>query len=361
MHSLLLLATLAVAAAPLDETTPALQARLLAGLQQPQAIADLFRLYERRDDNGDLAPLVMTLEKVAKSPRARADVRALATEMQGELAIAQGQLPRAAAAFDEVAPIRNWSIIGPFENDGRSGLLAQYPPEKEGYDPKAVYAGKEHDVTWRPLPHGHAPYGFVDLSAAVYPRFDVAVYAATVLRAAQAQAVVFHFGASGATRVWLNGKLVHEDPAVHPSRFDQKSFAGELSAGDNFLLVKVAHNHGRLGFSLRVADAKDAPLVALARSARSPESKAVAFAAAAEGAPKRAAPAKRPTDALDELREAAALNPADARAQEDLAIVLQWRRPTDDTERMPLRAMERVMDVAAKDPEAALRFARLED
>src|SRR5207248_11600493 len=288
MHSLLLLATLAVAAAPLDETTPALQARLLAGLQQPQAIADLFRLYERRDDNGDLAPLVMTLEKVAKSPRARADVRALATEMQGELAIAQGQLPRAAAAFDEVAPIRNWSIIGPFENDGRSGLLAQYPPEKEGYDPKAVYAGKEHDVTWRPLPHGHAPYGFVDLSAAVYPRFDVAVYAATVLRAAQAQAVVFHFGASGATRVWLNGKLVHEDPAVHPSRFDQRSFA-------------------------------------------------------------------------DELRAAAAASPSDARAQEDLAVLLQWRRPTDDAERMPLRAMEHVTDLLPTEPEAALRLARLED
>src|SRR5437870_1805179 len=273
MHSLLLLATLAVAAAPLDETTPALQARLLAGLQQPQAIADLFRLYERRDDNGDLAPLVMTLEKVAKSPRARADVRALATEMRGELAIAQGQLPRAAASFDQVAPIRNWSIIGPFENDGRSGLFAQYPPEKEGYDPKAVYAGKEHDVTWRPLPHGHAPYGFVDLSAAVYPRFDVAVYAATMLRAAEAPA----------------------------------------------------------------------------------------FAAITEGGRIHPAPAKKPADAWDELRAAAAASPSDARAQEDLAVLLQWRRPTDDAERMPLRAMERVTDLVPTESEAALRLARLED
>src|SRR5439155_27333027 len=54
-------------------------------------------------------------------------------------------------------------------------------------------------------------------------------------------------------------------------------------------------------------------------------------------------------------------HPRDARAQEDLAIALQWRQPTDETERMPLRAMERVMDVASTDPEAALRFARLED
>src|SRR5207249_9915891 len=71
--------------------------------------------------------------------------------------------------------------------------------------------------------------------------------------------------------------------------------------------------------------------------------------------------ANKPADAFDELRKAAALHPRDARAQEDLAIALQWRQPTDETERMPLRAMERVMDVASTDPEAALRFARLED
>ncbi len=358
MH-ILLAAVLAIAPAPLQETTPALQARLLGELDRPQAIADLFRLYERRDENGDLSPIAIVLEGAARSRKARPDVRALATEMRGELAIAQGQLPRAVALFDAVAPLRAWTIIGPFENEGRAGLLAQYGPEKDGFDPAAVYRGKEHDVTWRALPDGHAPYGFVDLGAAVFPRTDVAVYAATVLPSPRAQPALFHLGASGATRVWLNGRLVHEDGAVHPSRFDQRTFAGELRAGDNFLLVKIAHDHGRLGFSLRVADGKDSPLVQLARSARAPRAKA-AFAASPEGVREHAAQA-RPTDALDQLRAAAAANPRDARAQEDLAIVLEWRRTTDDAERMPLRAMERVLDAAPTDPEAALRLARLED
>jgi tetratricopeptide (TPR) repeat protein len=360
MHSLLLAAALALAPAPLDEATPALQARLLGELDKPQAIADLFRFYERRDEKGDLGPLVIVLEGVARSPRARPDVKALALEMRSELALAQGQLPRAAAVLDEVAPLREWTMIGPFENDGRAGLLAVYGPEKDGYDPKAVYRGKEHDVTWRALPEGHARFGFVDLSAAVYPRSEVAVYAATVLRSPKAQSVLFHLGASGATRLWLNGSLVHEDPAVHPSRFDQRTFAGELRAGDNFVLLKIAHNHGRLGFSLRLADAKDTPLVQVAKSARGPGAPAPAFAALSEGGRKRPA-AARPADALDELRAAAAANPHNARAQEDLAVVLQWRRPTDDAERMPLRAMERVMDAAPTDPEAALRLSRLED
>src|SRR3954468_8130940 len=364
MHSLLLLAALATtpATSPLDEATPVLQARLLGELDKPQAMADLFRLYERRDEKGDLGPLAGTLEQMGRSPKARPEGRARAPEMRGELAVSQGQLPQSAAFFDQVAPIRAWSVLGPFENEGRAGLLTEYPPEKDGFDPNAVYHGKEHDVTWRTLPQGHAPYGFVDLSSVVYPRADVAVYAATVLRAAKALPILFHVGASGAVRVWLNGKLVHEDGAVHPSRFDQKTFAAALEAGDNLLLVKIAHNGGRLGFSLRVADGKDAPLLALAKAARAPGSKLAGFAAIRElEAPRKRAAAKKPVDVLDELRAAAAAHPQDARAQEDLAVVLQWRRPTDDAERLPLHAMERVLDLVPTEPEAALRLARLED
>ena len=363
MHSLLLLAALAATTpAVLDESTPALEARLLKELDKPQAIADLFRLFERREEKGDLAPLLSTLDHATGSSTARADVRALALEIRAELSLSTGQLPVAAGQFERIAPIRSWSVIGPFENEGRAGLLAEYPPEKDGFDPKAVYPGKEHDVSWRALPPDHAPYGFVDLGAAVYPRTDVAVYAATIVRAAKAQPAIFHLGASGAVRVWLNGKLVQEDPAQHPSRFDQQSFEDALQPGDNFLLLKIAHATGRLGFSLRIADGKDAPLVELAKSARAPDARATSFAAlpALEGARKKAA-AKKPLDAFDELKAAARAHPSDARAQEDLAVLLQWRRPTDDGERMPLRAMERALEAAPTDPEAALRFARLED
>ncbi len=139
-------------------------------------------------------------------------------------------------------------------------------------------------------------------------------------------------------------------------------FAAGLQPGDNLLLIKIAHNGGRLGFSLRVADGKDAPLVALAKSARAPQGKLPGFAAIREAeAPRRRPAAHQPADVLDELRAAAAAKPKDPRAQEDLAVLLQWRRPADDAERLPLHAMERVLDLVPTDPEAALRLARLED
>jgi len=367
MHCLLLVAALAntrpALAASLDEGPAAISSRIMGELDQPQAISDLFRLYERRDDLGDLSQMDTTLMQASAARRARPDVRALASEIRAELALARGQLPQAQALFDSIAQVRNWSIVGPFDNEGRAGLAAVYPPETEGFNPQAVYKGKEHDVAWRALPAGGVPYGFVDLSAAVYPRQDVAVYAATVLRSAKAQPAVFHFGASGASRVWLNGKLIHEDTAVHPSRFDQQIFAAQLAAGDNSVLVKIAHSSGRLGFSLRLGDRKDTPLVAVSKTARAPNATAIAFAVqkGIESPGFRKLPQPLLRDAVVELKARAAKDPQDARAQEDLAIALFWRRPSDDTERLPLHAMERVTDAAPNDAEAALRLARLED
>src|SRR2546430_794693 len=140
-----------------------------------------------------------------------------------------------------------------------------------------------------------------DLSSAVWPVQDSTVYAATVLRSPRAGTFVLHLGASGATRLWINGKLVHEDPAVHPSRWDQAAFAVELRAGDNSLLLKVAHGIGKPGFSLRVCDGRDEPLPALSRSARPPDGKRAL--SPVRGAPAAQPPARAP-EALGQRREA---------------------------------------------------------
>ncbi len=342
-----------------DPATPDLRSRIIGETSRVQALPDLYRLFERREDQGDLAPLEQTFDAAASDGKARPDVRALAIELRAQMAVARGQLPQAQALIDAVAPIRAWSVIGPFENEGRGGLAAVYGPEKDGFDPKASYAGKEHDVAWRALPKDQAPFGFMDLSGAISPRTDVAVYAVTTLRSPKAKAVVFHLGASGAVRFWLNGKLVHEDPALHPSRFDQASFAAQLAPGDNTLLLKIAHSTGRLGFSLRIADQRDAPLVAMAQAAQLPNGK-LALAATKEGPAIKPA-AKKLLDAVSEIKALAAKDPQDVRAQEDLGILLHYRRPNDDGERLPLHAMERAADAAPGDAEIALRLAQLED
>ncbi len=365
----LLLASCLLAASARAATTsapaPSLEQRLLGELHSPAALADLYRVYERRDRTGDLSALARLLDTVAASPKARAELKALALELRTQVAVAQGQLPQSRALADRIAPLRSWAIIGPFENDGRAGLAKVYPPERDGFDPAAVYPGKEHEVRWRAPPELGA-LGFIDLSSAVHPLQNVTVYAASTVRSDAARVVFLHLGASGGSKLWVNGELVAEDASEHPSRFDQRTVAARLQPGDNSLLVKVAHSGGRLGFSIRLCDESDAPLVALAQSARVPKSKGevpspIALTSA-EGTPHAAARAlPKPADAVAELRTIAEADLANARAQEDLAVVLAYRRPDDDTDRLALKAMEKAAAAAPGDVEIELRLSRVQD
>ncbi|HKC60561.1 MAG TPA: hypothetical protein VKB92_10790, partial [Myxococcales bacterium] len=233
LAALALLLSAAAPAASSGDRAAALSSRLAGELRSARALPDLFRLYELHDEVADLPALGRLFDKIAGDRRARAEVRAAALELRAQLAAAEGQLPRARSIIERAAPVRAWSVIGPFDNDGRTGLRAVYGPETDGYDPAAKYPGKDHVVSWRALPQQLFPLGYVDLSSAVWPAQDSTVYAATVLRSPRARTAIVHLGASGATRLWVNGKLVREDPAVHPSRWDQAAFAVELRAGDN--------------------------------------------------------------------------------------------------------------------------------
>jgi cellulose synthase operon protein C len=372
---LLLCAPLAAPASPKGSAGPSLEearaaallARIGKELATPQALADLLRLEELRDDLTDPASLASAYARFAKSAAARPDVRALAQLLEAQLLLAQGQVPQARAAAGRLAMVRSWSLIGPFDNEGRAGLAAVYPPETDGYDEKARYAGKEHQVSWRALPDP-GPLGIVALSSAVSPGTDATVYVAATLESPRAQGAVLHFGASGASKLWLTGDYTFKEPLgaplfedknQHPAGFDQALVPVLLRKGPNTIVLKLAQGAGRMAFLLRIAGEKDEPLPALAASAHPPRS-AGARPPASEK-PDLHPPLPRPLDAFEPLRARAAAAPQDARAQEDLALLYAFRRPDDETERLALHAQERASDAAPGEPQLELRLARLED
>ena len=83
-------AVLAAAGAP--PKRPSLEERIAAEVDSPRALADLYRLYERRDRSRDLSGVARTLDQVAASPKARPDVKALALELRAQVAISEGHL-----------------------------------------------------------------------------------------------------------------------------------------------------------------------------------------------------------------------------------------------------------------------------
>src|SRR5882672_3014362 len=68
----------ALAALPVAAKGPSLEEKLLAEAESPRALADLYRLYERRDRSKDLSGVTKVLDQVAASSKARPDVKALA-------------------------------------------------------------------------------------------------------------------------------------------------------------------------------------------------------------------------------------------------------------------------------------------
>ena len=359
----------AAAQAPDARTASALSARLLGELNDPRALADLLRLSEAAEREADLRLFAVTLESAAQARKLRPDVKALALHLLAQVRRAQGQLPQARAIADGLGFVRAWALIGPFDNDGRRGHAAVFAPETAGVVFGTRYAGKEHEVEWRTLPDV-APLGTLELGSAISPRQDVTVYAATTLTADKAQGAILHLGGSGATKVWLNGALVHEDANQHPARLDQHAVPVRLAAGRNALLVKLSHGTGALALLLRVADEREQPLLALAKAAKAPAASDESFRVqepagapiAGEARRRRSQrPPPRPLDAVAELQARAEKSPADARAQEDLALVLAARRPDDDTERLALRAQEKAAAAAPGDPAIELRLFGFED
>jgi hypothetical protein len=61
-------------------------------------------------------------------------------------------------------------------------------------------------------------------------------------------------GSDDGVRVWINGRLVHSNPAYRGAYPDQDRVAVALDAGWNTVLVKVLQGAGGFGLYVRLAD-----------------------------------------------------------------------------------------------------------
>lgn len=160
--------------------------------------------------------------------------------------------------------IRDWKLIGPFDNTDEAGLDVVYPPE-ERIDLAGKYPGKPDDgrpreVGW--IDHQTSDeFGIVDLYKAIGRENGVAGYAFAEFWSDARQDAELRLGRDNAAKIWLNGRLVHEHRVYHSgSEMDQYVGRGVLLPGRNTILVKVCQNEQKedwaqtWAFQLRVCD-----------------------------------------------------------------------------------------------------------
>jgi len=159
--------------------------------------------------------------------------------------------------------ITSWRVIGPFDNVSKSGFDKVFPPEQV-VDFNSAYTGKDDlQLKWRTCPLVSED-DVVAVSTYIGDSDPDIYYAVTAVNAPSDMDVVFRFASSGASKMYVDGKLTYTNP-VYCSPFndipDAASFPVHLTRGWNPILVKAADEESvAVYINLRVTDAKGAAL-----------------------------------------------------------------------------------------------------
>ena len=137
--------------------------------------------------------------------------------------------------------IRQWKLVGPFDNTDMGGHDVAYAPESSP-DPATEYEGKEGVVRWFDGKTDDE-YGNVDLNKVVGKLKGAIVYAYAEFFVDEERDAEFRLGCTNANKLWLNGQLLFANEVYHTGFFiDQYIGKGRLKQGKNIILLKISQN-----------------------------------------------------------------------------------------------------------------------
>lgn len=242
--------------------------------------------------------------------------------------------PRAAANAEwaKLGFVRQWRVIGPFDNVSLSGFEKLFPPERE-IDFKKSYPGKDDlSLGWRRLA-AVAADGDCMVAASLGGPGSNLFYGVSAVYSPRAQAVAICLDATGASKLFLNHRLIFSDGIYRRRQSlvaDPFRIAATLQPGWNTLLLKLADDEDSAAqFSLRVTapDGSDgltlpvdpnhvtgAPVVPAASAPAAPETAMAFLLRKAQGEESAAALGAYLRDAHDYAGSAEVLKTALAKA-----------------------------------------------
>jgi hypothetical protein len=183
---------------------------------------------------------------------------------------AQSLFAQTLAHYKEFAPdsfLKNWRILGPVPVPRSSDRSAAAPTEevqKKAFDTDlltscgsetAVYVSPTsackvngRDYQWKLKESGEE---VLDLAKEIGPKDHAVAYALAEVESSAATSVIVGVGSDDAAKLWLNGKLVHQNWIHRPLQKDQDLVLLELRQGRNQLLMKIQNGLGDWGFACR--------------------------------------------------------------------------------------------------------------
>ncbi len=207
-----------------------------------QAAAYWPRVVELAESTGRYAILDAITRDILATKGAPSGLRASARLAQAEAAERAGHFSEAENRWAQMGYLRQWRIIGPFDNVSKSGFAKQFPPERE-IDLDKTYAGLNGEsIAWHPL-RVVSPDGECEIGTCLGDENESVFYAVTAIYSAKTLPVMLSLDPSGASKVFLNGTVLFTDELYRdslPLVADPYCVAATLQPGWNTLLVKIA-------------------------------------------------------------------------------------------------------------------------
>ncbi|MDF3069237.1 MAG: hypothetical protein K0R38_4838 [Polyangiaceae bacterium] len=230
----------------------------------PEAYASIDRVWSLWD-RADAGHIEEALLGASSNAKLGADARAYAGVLASFARARRGDQKAATDKVRSLGYVTSFLIVGPFDNEGKSGLDQVFEPEAEltaPITPGRAYTGKERPVRYRAVA-GAFPFGWLDASALVRPETKVCLYATAFVRDDKltqgTRKVRAYVGAGGSFKLFWNGEEKLKDAAYRGHDFDRSGVELTLEPGPNPLVLKVCGEDNAPELSLRLADDKGAP------------------------------------------------------------------------------------------------------
>jgi len=268
--------------------------------------------------------------------------KSLAKWFMLQLYLENGKIGKAKSLCKKLGFIQNWFVIGPFDNDGKTGFEREYPPETE-IKISSKYQGKDRKVKWRHI-NIESPLGFVDLGAIFRPNKNTCSYLLTFVRSNKKREVAFRMGHDDAIKIWLNNSLAFSNNDYHAARFDQSRARVILNKGWNKILIKLCQRQGQWGLLFRITSPNGSPVSGLKVKAALPKKTAKSVHE------KDTDKTNSEKENISCLEESIKADPNNAQLYYYLAYLLNKSLPYDETEHKDFLCVTKAIQLNPNNP-----------
>lgn len=159
---------------------------------------------------------------------------------------------------DRLGVVRNWHCAGPFPWKVAQGF------EKNAIDAPdvnldATYEVNGQTIAWKPF-RAEGPIGMAPLMGIIGAVEHATAFAHAKFECSEATKGQIRAGSDDGIRIWLNGKLVHENHIDRGAALDQDVIPVEFNKGTNTLVAEITQNAGGWAFLVRLTKEDGTPL-----------------------------------------------------------------------------------------------------